>query len=367
MKWQGRSVADVGNRSDAAGRYEALDWLRGLLAASIMLYHLITWDVAPQKAGTLLGRFGVYGVSMFFVLSGLSIAVAYHRFLGNWAGVWRFGVRRIFRIWPLLWLAILAITVLLASRGDAPSWRLVALNLTTLFGFILPTGYLNTGAWSIGNEMVYYSLTPLIVALFNRSRQLGNAFLLVTLAIGAGFAFRWISPQATLEAQWATYINPFNNLFLYTAGVALYFNAKGPAWSTARVLVAMGVALGVFLLYPVAGDTALLVTGANRFVFSAASVLLVLAFFKSAIALPKLLAIPLAQLGLATYGVYLLRPLVREGCRLWLPDVGAAVQIPLIVALTVVVSALLYHRFELPLMQIGKRLARPTPVPAHGA
>jgi exopolysaccharide production protein ExoZ len=330
-------VAEVGARRDAAGRYEALDWLPGLLAASIMLYHLISWDVAPQKADTLLGRFGVYGVSMFFVLSGLSIAVAYHRFLSNWAGVWRFGVRRIFRIWPLLWLAVFAITVLLTSRGETPSWRLVALNLT-----------------------------PLIVLLFNRSRQLGNAFLLVTLAIGAGFAFRWISPQATLAAQWATYINPFNNLFLYTAGIALYFNAKGSAWSTARVLMAMGVALGVFLLCPVAGDHALLVTGANRFIFCAASVLLVLAFFKSTIALPKPLAIPLTQLGLATYGVYLLHPLVREGCRLWLPDVGVVVQIPLIVALTVGVLALLYHRLELPMMEIGKRLARQTPVRAHG-
>ncbi|MBG6079390.1 acyltransferase family protein [Rubrivivax gelatinosus] len=360
-------MAEAGARPDAAARYEALDWLRGLLAASIMLYHLITWDVAPQKADTVLGRFGVYGVSMFFVLSGLSIAVAYHRFLGNWAGVWRFGVRRIFRIWPLLWLAIFTITGLLVSRGEAPSWRLVALNLTTLFGFILPTGYMNVGAWSIGNEMVYYSLSPLIVILYNRSRQLGNAFLLVTLAIGAGFAFRWMSPQVTLAAQWATYVNPFNNLFLYTAGVALYFNAKGPAWSTARVLAAMAVALGVFVLYPVAGDQALLVTGANRFVFSAASVLLVLAFFKSAIALPRLLATPLTQLGLATYGVYLLHPLVREGCRLWLPDVGAAVQVPLVAVLTVVVSVVLYHRFELPLMQLGKRLARPALVPAHAA
>lgn len=149
------------------------------------------------------------------------------------------------------------------------------------------------------------------------------------------------------------------------AGVALYFNAKGPAWPTTRVLAAMRVALGVFVLYAEADDQALLVTGGNRFIFSAASLLLVLAFFKSVIALPSLLAMPLTQLGLATYGVYLLHPLLREGCRLWLPDVGAAVQVPLIVVLNLVVSVVLYHRFELPLMQIGKRLARPTPVPAH--
>ena len=44
---------------------------------------------------------------------------------------------------------------------------------------------------------------------------------------------------------------------------------------------------------------------------------------------------------------------------------SATLQIPLIVALTMLVSIVLYHRFELPLMQIGKRLARPTSVPAH--
>lgn len=79
-------------------RYESLDWLRGLLALSIMLYHLIGWDIAPLKADTLLGRLGAYSVSMFFVLSGLSIALAYHRYFSDWSSVWRFGVRRAFRI-----------------------------------------------------------------------------------------------------------------------------------------------------------------------------------------------------------------------------------------------------------------------------
>lgn len=130
-----------------------------------MLHHLITWDVAPQKANTVLGRLGVYGVSMFLVRSGLSNAVACHRFLSNRTGPWRFGVRRIFRNWPLLWRAIIAITEFLASRGEALSWRLVSLNLTTPFGFIQPTGHLNAGAWSIGNELVHYSLTRLIVIL----------------------------------------------------------------------------------------------------------------------------------------------------------------------------------------------------------
>jgi exopolysaccharide production protein ExoZ len=138
------------------GRNEPLDWLRGLLAAAIMLYHLV--------ASSLLGRLGVYGVSMFFVLSGLSIALVYHRFIIDGATAGRFFVRRVFRIWPLLWLAVIAVAVARALQGREVNWSQIALNLTTLFGFISPSDYINTGAWSIGNEMVYYALTPAIVA-----------------------------------------------------------------------------------------------------------------------------------------------------------------------------------------------------------
>lgn len=346
-------------------RYEPLDWLRGLLAVSIMLYHLIGWDIAPLKADTLLGRLGVYGVSMFFVLSGLSIALAYNRSFSDWGSVWRFGVRRAFRIWPVLWLAVIAMTLLLASRGHMPSWRQIVLNLTTLYGFLQPTAGINVGAWSIGNEMVYYSLTPIIIALYNRSVRLGNVLFLLTLTVGAGFAFSWMSPAATLAVQWGIYVKPLNNLFLYTAGIALYYNAAGQTWSNARSLTAMGVALVLFVLYPVSGDQILIVTGLNRVVFSAAAVLLVLSFFKLKVALPPILATPLTQLGLATYGVYLLHPLVREGCRLLLPEAGVSVLIPLTIVLTLFVSLVVYHRFELPMMQIGKRLTRPQPQPAH--
>ena len=249
--------------------------------------------------------------------------------------------------------------------GGAPGWQQILLNLTTLYGFILPTGYINTGAWSIGNEMVYYSLTPIIVVAYNRSVGFGNLLLLLALAVGAGFAFSWLNPTATLAAQWALYVNPFNNLFLFVFGISLYYNTAGQRWSRGRALAAMVVALATFGLYPVSGDQILIVTGLNRFVFSAAAVLLVLSFYKLELDLPRALATPLTQLGLATYGVYLLHPLVRLVCHRALPDAGVFVLIPLTIALTLLVSLVVYHRIELPIMQIGKRLTRPQPQPAH--
>lgn len=352
-----REVFSLNAGAAGSARYEPLDWLRGMLAAAIMVYHLVSWDVAPLTAGSMLGRLGIYGVSMFFVLSGLSIALAYHRYFSDWGSVARFGVRRIFRIWPLLWLAVISIAMLTVFRGETVSWRQVVLNLTTLFGFIRPSAYMNAGAWSIGNEMVYYACTPVLIALYNRSIRLGNLLMVATIGVGGVFAARWLDPHSTLARQWTTYINPFNNLFLYTAGIALYYNAGDWVLQRWQSVLGMLIALAVFAAYPVAGDQVVIVTGVNRFVFSGASVLLVLAVYRSGFDLPPMLAAPLTQLGLATYGVYLLHPLVHTVCRLVLPDAGASALIPLTIVLTLLVSWVIYHRFELPMMRLGKRLA----------
>jgi peptidoglycan/LPS O-acetylase OafA/YrhL len=54
---------------EAHPRIEALDWLRGLMAVSIMLYHLTIWYIVALDSSSVLGRLGIYGVSVFFVLS----------------------------------------------------------------------------------------------------------------------------------------------------------------------------------------------------------------------------------------------------------------------------------------------------------
>ena len=169
-------------------RYESLDWLRGLLALSILLYHVVSWETAPLDASTLLGKLGAYGVSMFFILSGLSIAIAYHRFIVDAPSSARFFVRRVFRIWPLLWVAILVLSAARMAQGEPFSWFVIILNLTTLFGFVSPTSYVNTGAWSIGNEMVYYAMTPALILAYNRSMTLGNLVTGAAMAVGAYFA-----------------------------------------------------------------------------------------------------------------------------------------------------------------------------------
>lgn len=338
-------------------RIESLDWLRGLMATSIMLYHL-TMCYFPSftlDSSALLGKLGVYGVSIFFVISGLSMAIVYEKFIKDVNSSIQFFIRRIFRIWPLLWIVI----ILYLYKNGGWNWKGVAINFTTLFGFIKPEAYINVGAWSIGNEMVYYSLTPFIIFLFNKKLILGNIFTTITVIIGAIFAFFLLSPTQLLSDQWNIYINPFNHLFLYAIGVSLFYNFNKVILNKTQVISVLIVVTFSFWLYPASGDQIYIVTGLNSVLISFISICLVFAFYKINFSLPKIFSIPLEQFGIATYGIYLLHPIVCQYVNSVTSKIG--IFIPMIsfivvTIITVLIALISYNIFEKRLVLIGKRL-----------
>jgi len=128
-----------------SNRIESLDYLRGIMALCVMIYHLTVWNLYNLDASTLLGRLGIYAVSIFFILSGLSIAIANSHFIIDIKSSIAFYIRRIFRIYPLLWVCIIAVVLPSILKGrEIPSLKILLLNFTTLFGFIAPTEYINT-------------------------------------------------------------------------------------------------------------------------------------------------------------------------------------------------------------------------------
>ncbi|MEJ5864923.1 acyltransferase [Pseudomonas farsensis] len=352
-------------------RLEALDWLRGLLAISIMLYHFHLWQIYGLQSDSLLGRLGIYGVSMFFILSGLSMAVVYNgkmEDLNNWL---TFFIKRAFRILPLLWLAVAAVTIIsIFIKHESVSASKILLNITGAFGFIAPAEYLNTGAWSIGNELVYYSVTPLLILAYDRSRKLGNAVLAVCIAIGLAFSFFLLDPLIPISEQWKTYINPFNNLFLYVSGIALFYNTRKATYTPTLALIAITAGLSIFLLYPAHGDQISIVTGLSRIAFCTASLLVVYGFYSYRSQIPKLLSTPLEALGIATYGVYLLHPIVNSGItfslKLLKVDISPYITIGISSVLSVAIALAVYRLLESPMMSLGKHLSSgPRPAPTR--
>ncbi|MBU1238787.1 acyltransferase, partial [Myxococcota bacterium] len=205
-------------------RIDSLDWLRGLLAVSILLYHIISWETGKLGSSSFLGKLGVYGVSMFFVLSGLSMALVYSHYIKDVRTSVFFFIRRIVRIWPLMWFAVFSSVFIAFLAGNRYPISKIVLNITTLFGFVNHSAStINTGAWSIGNEMVYYSLTPFILILYNWRKWCGNIVLLASVVLAVYFSGYAMDSSSSLGAQWGIYKNPFNNFFLYCAGIALYY------------------------------------------------------------------------------------------------------------------------------------------------
>ena len=288
-------------------RLHSLDYLRGLSALGIMVYHYTTWTWGELAPSSFLGRVGIYGVAIFYVLSGITLSYIYasHLTLSK-EDLLDFYTKRFFRIFPLLWLATI-ISILLSKH--VPKILDVLLNLTGLFGLVKWNSYFATGAWSIGNELTFYLAFPLLVFLIKKGKSGVLAALGFPVLLFLYFAFYSMQTGQPLGDQWHIYTNPLNQLALFAAGVVLGSFVNPASTQTRRSLLAGIVGLCLFTLVPVVGSSSTLVTGSTRVLLSISCILLGYSFFRTA-RLPVYLGKPLALLGQASYSLYLLHPIV---------------------------------------------------------
>lgn len=331
-------------------RVHSLDYLRGLMAFGIMVYHYFLWTGSHPDAGTLLGRTGIYGVSVFYVLSGLTLYIVYHEKL-NASNTGQYFIKRIFRIFPLLWLSILLTLFVMGKKTDLLT---LMLNVTGLFGFVAPDKYIAIASWSIGNELVFYLFFPLVLLLNTRYSNSIRFFFIFSALIGLWFAFLILADNQLLKWQWKAYVNPLNQLVLFSGGVyagALFSGKKFPVYTGPLLMV---VTLLVFAFYPVSGNQSALVTGVPRLVFVLLSIALAVSFLITGFPQGSLTDKVLSRLGEATYSVYLLHPVVFH---LLKTHAGLKLNggfILLAMAITLVVSTLVYKYFEVPFIRLGQ-------------
>lgn len=193
------------------GRNVYIDLLRGIAILLVMMLHynlsyrlqtspLQQWVSVPTLRTILYN--GNYGVSIFFVISGFLITSNIVSRYGSLAAidVTHFYKLRLFRLYPLLVVALAIITVLGLSgwphfsnkAGDAElggDYFLIAnLSVLTFWHNILmeTRGYFNYAMniyWSLSVEEVFYLIYPLMLAGLRRHWQLiALACLCIVLA-----------------------------------------------------------------------------------------------------------------------------------------------------------------------------------------
>jgi peptidoglycan/LPS O-acetylase OafA/YrhL len=168
--------SESGPPERASTHLPVLDGWRGLSILMVLAAHML--PLGP-KAWRMNESFGLFGMAIFFTLSGfLIVSTLLHR-----ANVAQFLIRRCCRIVPLAWV-ILAVALLLATPSGAVSpgkyvtHFLFVVNLMPLELTTLTAHY-----WSLCMEMQFYGAIALIVLLFRqRGLMLLPLFLLLTTA-----------------------------------------------------------------------------------------------------------------------------------------------------------------------------------------
>jgi len=143
-------------------------------------------------------------------------------------------------------------------------------------------------------------------------------------------------------------------------GIAIFFNLKDKKINSFIVFLSFLISLLVFVKYPVHADKINTVIGYNRLVFILASILLVIVFYKFGYFnfIPKFIRVPSYQLGIATYGVYLLHPIIHSYVAHSLKINQPLYFIILVFILTVIISLISWNFFEKKLIIYGKNISK---------
>ena len=356
----------------------AIESLRGVAALMIVIYHLAELVKLPLPAllSFVPTHFGL-GVPLFYALSGFVLAYGYADRLDGRVHLRVFYTRRLFRILPLFYTLLAAwLAVNWLVWHSAPDPKTLLLNLTFLFGLV-PGQHesLVWAGWSIGIEMLFYLIFPVVAVLTPGVRSALAAF-------GLG-CFLSASTQGALQAASLgsyAYMNLITHLPAFLAGIAAYRLWQATGFARHRA------GWGLFLA--ATGLAALLLR--NDFVgwlvgsvyhFSPlhawAVVFAGLILSTCLVSNPLLEWRPLRHFGQVSFSVYLLHPLCMLGLIkldfvAWIasltarPAYGFALGTGLVVLLVWALASLTYRWIEAPGIALGQRLARrfkPLPTP----
>ena len=338
-------------------RINTLDYLRGLMACFIMCYHFLFWSDYHFTSADFFGKIGVYGVSVFYVLSGITLFVVYNNRINfDFKSIASFTTKRIFRIFPLLWF--ITIGTILTSKKHY-DFSTITLNLTGVFGFVKPDAYIGNGVWSIGNELVFYAFFPLIIIAAKYSKYIFFAFVLLLSSIGVYFAFICLSPEKILGEQWEIYVNPFNQIILFTGGILIAYLLKANSltqYKTFLRLFLLAIVL-LFIFYPVVGDTINIVSGWNRIIFCLISFIVCACIYVDNYNFPSIIHKSLSFIGETSYSIYLVHPLVFvviNGFNQKHLHLNYIIILAISIISTFIGSYFIYRFIEKPMINVGK-------------
>jgi len=235
---------------DVRGHLPALDGLRGLAIAMVLVFHFVAQATATGRGEALafgVLSYGLLGVDLFFVLSGFLITGILYDSRAEPGYFRSFYIRRALRIFPLYYgvLAVVFFVVPLfpGARGSAivglqahQAWAWgygINLYLALQGGWVL--SYIEH-FWSLAVEEHFYLVWPLVVWwLAPRPRALMRTALAIC---AASVAMRVAASRAGVNPVALTVLTPFQLDALCLGGFFAVWLRQPEGVATARRLLA---------------------------------------------------------------------------------------------------------------------------------
>ncbi|RED84015.1 acyltransferase family protein [Cohnella phaseoli] len=353
---------------DKAQRVSSLDHLRGIMAILVMVYHFSGWIGVNYlyPLNEINNRLGIYAVSAFYLISGVSLALVYMNQKVTSTLLKSFAVKRLYRIVPLFYLAttltliVNELTSLIYSNTlFLPKLNDLFYNYSLLFSWFDHDGYIATGAWSIGNELVFYSALPLILIMSRKSVYYLITFFGLSLILTGYFSTSLINDQLSLAVQWTDFISPLNQMYLFIGGLIigwLYANKKiGEIWISKLIFIASVL---IFIFFPINGEDQInYVTGMGKIVLSIAIFSMVISAMNITIKENHLKTV-LDYFGEISYSLYLLHPIVFTSYGLINSNMKLEsnfITMIILMIFTILISTVTYHFVEKPMIKSARR------------
>ena len=201
----GLSSDDRQMQSSSPARFEFVDALRGLAAVYVAIFHMIYLpkyeDAGPELGvphwAETVAKQGHTAVTLFFIISAFSLCHTMRAGRTERHEVHDFYIRRLFRIAPLFYfmIAVYLMRDLIVYSSPHQPWE-IAKNCLFIFNFFPGSEDGIVGAsWTIGVEMVFYLIFPL---LFARLDGIATAVALCFAALLASVAFQEVSAHLAI-------------------------------------------------------------------------------------------------------------------------------------------------------------------------
>lgn len=297
---------------------------------------------------------GARGVQLFFMVSAFTLFLSWKARTSTEATPWsNFYIRRAARILPMWWIAC----VLYMALKGKPINETAA---TAFFYFGLAQHALPSvipGGWSIFAEESFYLFLPVLAATLTTTARAGVFF-----AFGIAVQKLWWIAAAALQLPAnndAIFYSPFNHLFAFAAGIYLFQIWKDQREEPGSGIQYDALALSSGLIFWTFNSEVLLGSIPLFFVFAAA--------MKNSPVIGRLARSSALRLaGRYCFSAYLLHFIaVKEIGIILNPQLGGlpaearlAIYLPLVITISMAVSAATFHVIEKPMIGMGKRIIR---------